>query len=106
MDPALKERLRARLTAKVAAQVGRAYELRLVGQSERVYLDLTGVADPMPPKPPPGPVCSLGLHEDDLAALLDGTTQLKALFMATRFRVFGDVGDAMRLDALFTAGTS
>ncbi|MBK7861002.1 MAG: SCP2 sterol-binding domain-containing protein [Archangiaceae bacterium] len=101
MDPALKARLRARLTPELAKSIGRAYELRLVGQDERVYLDLTGAADPMPAAAPAGKVCSVGFVEDDLQALLDGTTQLKTLFMATRFRVFGDVGDAMKLEALF-----
>jgi hypothetical protein len=103
VEPGLKARLRARLTPEVAKAVGRAYELNVAGQSERVYLDLTGAADPMPAQAPAGRVCGVGLTEDDLSALLDGTTNLKTLFMATRFRVFGDVGDAMRLEALFTA---
>lgn len=102
MQSELKERLRARLTSEKAKAIGRKYELRLAGQNERIWLDLTGGSDPMPAQAPSGPLCSVGLSEDDLASLLDGKTQLKALFMATRFRVFSDVGDAMRLEALFS----
>ena len=83
---------------KRAAGVGKRYELRFVGDARRFTLDLTtasvseGAADG---------ACGLGIVADDVPDLLAKRTTMSALFSAGRLRVFGNVGDAMKLASVF-----
>ena len=90
-----------RIDADTAEAVGRAYELRFAGLEERWYLDLTRSADFVSAERPEGDVCSLGLHVEDLRDLVEGRALMSQLFSVGRLRVFGNIGDAMKLEAVF-----
>ena len=103
---ALLERLADGIDEETAAKVDRCYELRFVGKEERWYLDLRRPKGFLSRKRPDGALCSLGMHVEDLDALLEGAASLSSLFSTMRLRVFDDIGDAMRLEAVFEARAS
>jgi hypothetical protein len=102
----LLAQLARRATPEISEAVGRVYELRLVGLPQRYTLDLTGSTPAVREGAADGPSCGLGMTVADLEDLLAGKVRLQALFTAGTLRVFGNVGDAMRLEALFAPGPS
>ena len=97
----LLQRLEERIEPEIAQAISGSYELRFVGEDLRGYLDFNGAAPWVSTTTPSGKYCSLGLHLEDLADLLEGRVNLKVLFSTGRLRVFGDVGEAMKLENLF-----
>ena len=97
----LLQRLETRIDPEIAHAISTSYELRFVGEAQRWYLDLTGSAPWVSSSEPAGKYCSLGFHIEDLADLLEARVNLRVLFSSGRLRVFGDVGEAMKLEKLF-----
>jgi hypothetical protein len=99
----LMTRLLAHAEAKDHARINRVFEIRFVGDERSWVLDLTAKQASMLPGPAAAAtgVCGLGFHPEDLEALLNGEAKLKILFMNGRMRVFGNVADAMKLEAMF-----
>jgi hypothetical protein len=95
-------RLQSELDPDKAAAVDRTYELRFVGDERRFTLALDEGGVQVKDGPAPAGACGLGFHPEDIDSLLDGTTTLSALFSARRMRVFGNVGDAMRLEQVLS----
>lgn len=85
-----------------AAAVGKRYELRFVGDGERRFTMDLAAGTPSIVEGASAGACSLGVNADDVEDLLHKRTTLGALFSTGRLRVFGNVGDAMKLEALFT----
>jgi len=96
--------LAERVTPELRASIDRAFELRFVGDPGKWGLDLREEAPSVTPSARPAdPVCGLGLPVDDLEQLLEGRVTMGVLFQSGRLRVFDDIGDAMKLEALFAA---
>ena len=94
-------RLQAQIDKERAQEVDRVYELRFVGLEKRWYLDLTRESRFVQDTAPQAAICKLGLHLEDLDALLEGTASMKGLLASGRLRIFGDLADGMRLSKLF-----
>lgn len=97
----LLERLAARIDQETAETIDRAYELRFVGEDQRWYLDLTRRADFLSTEAPDCETCSMGMSEQDLDDLISGHASMGMLFSVGRLRVFGNIGDAMKLEPIF-----
>lgn len=97
---ALMGRLESELDAEKAAGVDRTYELRFVGHDDRYTVAFNDAGVKATAGEGPEGSCRLGVHPEDIADLLDGKVTLSTLFSSRRLRVFGNVGDAMRLEAV------
>lgn len=94
----LLERLRGSLDPTAATRVDRTYELRFVGDTRRFTFVLGESGVRITAGAAPDGACGLGWHVEDLEDLLQGRVTLATLFSSRRLRVFGNVGDAMRLE--------
>jgi alkyl sulfatase BDS1-like metallo-beta-lactamase superfamily hydrolase len=97
---ALMDRVVAEVDADKAAGVDRTYELRFVGHDDRYTLTFAEGGVTAAAGEGPDGSCRLGVHPEDIEDLLDGKVTLSTLFSSRRLRVFGNVGDAMRLEAV------
>jgi 3-hydroxyacyl-CoA dehydrogenase/3a,7a,12a-trihydroxy-5b-cholest-24-enoyl-CoA hydratase len=97
--PALMDKLASRIKANPgwAKEVSAVIGLVVTGPDGQWVIDLKNGAGAV--KPGSGPVdCTLTLSDQDLVALVQGKTQVRALYQTGKLRVDGDVRVAQRLD--------
>jgi len=98
----LLQKLEDQIDADCAAKINCAYELRFVGEEQRWYLDFRRSENFLSTESSDGEFCSLGLKLQDLEDLIEARVTLAVLFSTGQLRVFGDIGEAMKLEILFS----
>ena len=95
----LLQKLEDQIDADCAAKINCAYELRFVGEEQRWYLDFRRSENFLSTESSDGEFCSLALKLQDLE---EARVTLAVLFSTGQLRVFGDIGEAMKLEILFS----